>query len=285
MNEANDGGVQIPGQVQEIADQVIAVAASYGLDVLAAIAILIFGWIAAGWAKSSTEKALGRIKSVDDMLTSFFSSLVKYVVLAFTVVAVLNRFGFETTSLVALLGAAGLAIGLALQGTLSNIAAGVMLLMFRPYKVGDYIDGAGLAGTVKAAGLFTTDLATPDNVHIVVPNSKLWGAAISNYSHNATRRVDLLIGISYGDDIDKAMGLIKDIASADERIHADPEPIVEVGNLGDSAVELVVRVWVENADYWGVKFAMTKAIKQTFDKEGVSFPFPQRDVHLYKENT
>jgi len=266
-------------------DQVIAVTASYGLDVLGAIAILIIGWMAAGWAKGATEKALGRIKSVDDMLTGFFSSMVKYVVLAFTIVAVLNRFGFETTSLVAVLGAAGLAIGLALQGTLSNIAAGVMLLMFRPYKVGDYIDGAGLSGTVKATGLFTTEMATPDNVHIVVPNSKLWGAAISNYSHNPTRRVDFVIGISYGDDIDKAIQLIKDIASADERVHADPEPFVEVANLGDNAVELVVRVWAANGDYWGVKFAMTKAIKQTFDKEGVSFPFPQRDVHLYKENT
>ncbi|MBT3358462.1 MAG: mechanosensitive ion channel [Rhodospirillales bacterium] len=279
MNETEG----VAAQVQEIVDQVIAVAASYGMDVLGAIAILIVGWMAAGWAERATAKAVGRIKSVDDMLTGFFASMVKYAVLAFTIVAVLNRFGFETTSLVAILGAAGLAIGLALQGTLSNIAAGVMLLMFRPYKVGDFIEGAGLSGTIKTAGLFTTEMATPDNVHIVVPNSQLWGAAISNYSHNSERRVDLLIGISYGDDIDKAIQIIKGIAGADERVHVHPDPFVEVGNLGDNAVELVVRVWVDNADYWGVKSAMTKAIKQTFDKEGVSFPFPQRDVHLYQE--
>jgi len=216
-------------------------------------------------------------------LTGFFSSLVKYVILAFTVVAVLNRFGIETTSLVAVLGAAGLAIGLALQGTLSNVAAGVMLLMFRPYKVGDFIEGAGLAGTIKATGLFTTDMATGDNIHIVVPNSQLWGAAIRNFSHHATRRVDLTVGIGYGDDIDKAMDVIQRIAADEPRIHADPEPFVAVANLGDNAVELVVRVWVDAGDYWGVKFAMTKTIKQTFDKEGISFPFPQRDVHIYQE--
>lgn len=278
-----DSTPEISQQVQEVIDQLIAVVTSYGLDVVGAIAILVVGWMLAGWAKRTMTKALGRVKSIDDMLTGFFSSLVKYVILAFTVVAVLNRFGIETTSLVAVLGAAGLAIGLALQGTLSNVAAGVMLLMFRPYKVGDFIEGAGLAGTVKATGLFTTDMATGDNIHIVVPNSQLWGAAIRNFSHHTTRRVDLTVGIGYGDDIDKAMDVIKRIASDDTRIHADPEPFVAVANLGDNAVELVVRVWVDAGDYWGVKFAMTKTIKQTFDKEGISFPFPQRDVHIYQE--
>lgn len=276
-----DSPEQISANVQEIIDQAIGVITTYGLDVMGAIAIFIAGWIAAGWAKSATTKALSRVKSVDDMLTSFFSSLVKYVILAFTVVAMLNRFGVETTSFVAVIGAAGLAIGLALQGTLSNVAAGVMLLMFRPYKVGDFIEGAGLSGTVKAAGLFTTDMATGDNIHIVVPNSQLWGAAIRNFSHHAKRRVDLTIGIGYGDDIDKAMDVIKRIAAEEERIHKDPETFVEVANLGADAVELVVRVWTDNSNYWPVKFAMTKAIKQTFDKEGISFPYPQRDVHIH----
>lgn len=273
----------ISSDLQSLIDQVIAVATSYGLDVVGAIAILVIGWMVAGWAKNTTAKTLSRIKGVDDMLTSFFASMVKYAILAFTMVAVLNRFGVETTSLVALLGAAGLAIGLALQGTLSNVAAGVMLLLFRPFKVGDFIEGGGLAGTIKATGLFTTELATGDNIHIIAPNSQLWGAAIRNFSHHPKRRVDMTVGIGYGDDIDKAMDLIKRIAGDDERVHAEPEPFVAVANLGDNAVELVVRVWADNGDYWGVKFAMTKAIKQTFDKEGVSFPFPQRDVHIFQE--
>jgi len=277
-----DSPTQISQQLQEIIDQVIGVATTYGLNVLGAIAILIFGWMIAGWAKRATANALGRIKAVDAMLSSFFSSLVKYIVLAFTVVAVLNRFGVETTSFVAVIGAAGLAIGLALQGTLSNVAAGVMLLLFRPFKVGDFIEGGGLSGTIKEASLFTTKMATGDNIHIVVPNSQLWGTAIRNFSHHPTRRVDLSIGIGYGDDIDKAMDVIKRIAAEDTRIHTDPAPFVEVANLGDNAVELVVRVWADNGDYWGVKFAMTKAIKQTFDKEGISFPFPQRDVHIHQ---
>lgn len=279
-----DSTTEISAQLQDIIDQAITVITSYGLDVLGAVAILVIGWMIAGWAKSAMTRALGKVKQVDDMLTGFFSSLVKYIILAFTIVAVLNRFGIETTSLVAVLGAAGLAIGLALQGTLSNVAAGVMLLMFRPYKVGDFIDAGGLSGTVKATGLFTTSLATGDNIHIVAPNSQLWGAAIHNYSHNSKRRVDLSIGIGYGDDIDKAQAVIKDLAAKDDRIHTDPEPFVEVGNLGDNAVELVVRVWVDASNYWPVKFAMTKAVKQTFDKEGISFPYPQRDVHIYNQD-
>ena len=277
-----DNPEQISQELQDIIDQVIGVVTTYGLDVMGAIAILIVGWMVAGWAKSATAKALGKVKTVDDMLTSFFSSLVKYVIIAFTVVAMLNRFGVETTSFVAVIGAAGLAIGLALQGTLSNVAAGVMLLMFRPYKVGDFIEGAGLSGTVKSAGLFTTNMATGDNIHIVVPNSQLWGAAIRNFSHHPKRRVDLTIGIGYGDDIDKAMEVIKRVASEDDRIHKDPDTFVEVANLGADAVELAVRVWADNGNYWPVKFAMTKAIKQTFDKEGISFPYPQRDVHIHQ---
>lgn len=277
-----DSTEQISQQVQDVIDQIIAVFTTYGLDVLGAVAILIIGWLMAGWAKGATAKALSRVKAVDEMLTSFFSSLVKYVILAFTVVAMLNRFGVETTSFVAVIGAAGLAIGLALQGTLSNVAAGVMLLMFRPYKVGDFIEGAGLSGTVKATSLFTTDMATGDNIHIVVPNAQLWGAAIHNYSHHTKRRVDLTIGIGYNDDIDKAMAVIKRITAQDDRIHTDPDTFVEVANLGADAVELVVRVWADTSNYWPVKFALIKAIKQTFDKEGISFPYPQRDVHIHQ---
>jgi small conductance mechanosensitive channel len=279
-----DSAQEISTQLQDIIDQVITVVTSYGLNVVGAITILIIGWVIAGWLKNTTAKTLRRVKRVDEMLIGFFSSLIKYAILAFTIVAVLSRFGIETTSLVAVMGAAGLAIGLALQGTLSNVAAGVMLLLFRPFKIGDYIEGAGLGGTIKYTGLFTTEMATGDNIFIVVPNSQLWGSPIRNFSHLPKRRVDLTISIGYGDNIDKAMTLIKRIAAEDERVHADPEPFVEVANLGDHAVELVVRVWTDTANHWPVKFAMTKAIKQTFDKEGISFPFPQRDVHIYQKN-
>jgi len=277
-----DSTQQISKELQNIIDQVMTVITTYGLDVLGAVTILIIGWIAAGWSKRATASALSRIKIVDAMLTSFFSSMVQYAVLAFAVVAMLDRFGVETTSFVAVIGAAGLAIGFALQGTLSNVAAGVMMLLFRPYKVGDFIEGAGMSGTVKALSLFTTEMATGDNIHIFIPNAKLWGDCIRNFSHNPKRRVDLLIGIGYGDDIDQATDIIKRLSAQDERIHTDPEPFVEVSGLGDSSVDLVVRVWTDTPNYWPVKFALTKAIKQTFDKEGVSFPFPQRDVHIHQ---
>jgi len=268
--------------VKEAYELVVGIITTYGLSVIGAIAILIVGWIAAGWARGAVRKGLNRIDAVDDMLAGFFASLVRYGILVFVVIAVLDQFSVETTSLVAVFGAAGLAIGLALQGALSNVAAGVMLLLFRPFKVGDYIDGGGIAGTVKAVNLFTTEFATPDNVKIIAPNSQLWGSAISNFSANPTWRVDFVFGISYEDDIDKAMATIQSLAAADERINKDPEPMVVVGELGTSSVDLITRVWCDAGDYWGVKFDLTKAVKQTFDKESISFPFPQTDVHLYK---
>jgi small conductance mechanosensitive channel len=214
------------------------------------------------------------------MLTGFFASLAKYLVLAITVIAVLNQFGVQTTSLIAVLGAAGLAIGLALQGTLSNVAAGVMLLFFRPFKIGDYIDASGITGTVKSVGLFVTELATPDNVHIVAPNAQLWGTAIHNYSHNDTRRVDLVVGVAYEDDVEKALAILLDMAKADERVHADPEPFAAVAELADSSVNVTLRVWCDADNYWPLKFDLTKAIKASLDREGISIPYPQTQVHL-----
>lgn len=270
---------QSVGQVWE---QIVGLITTYGMSVIGAIAILVVGWMAAGWAKSALYKGLGRISAVDEMLRGFFASLARYAILAVTVIAVLDRFGVETTSLIAVFGAAGLAIGLALQGTLSNVAAGVMLLLFRPFKVGDFIDGGGVVGTVKSVGLFITEFATGDNVKIIVPNSQLWGAAITNYSANPTRRVDFVFGIGYGDDIDQAMGIIRQLALADDRIHKDPEPFIVVGELGASSVDLITRVWCDSGNYWGVKFDLTKAVKETFDKEGISIPFPQRDVYVHQ---
>jgi len=216
---------------------------------------------------------------LDEMLIGFLATLSKYVTIIVTILIVLDQFGVETTSLIALLGAAGLAIGLALQGTLSNVAAGVMILFLRPFKIGHYIEAGGQGGTVKAVSLFTTELATPDNVQITLPNSQVWGSAIKNYSAHPTRRVDLLIGIAYEDDITHAMSVIEALAKSDPRIKTDPAAVLAVGDLADSSVNLIVRVWVDVADYWGVKWDLTKQIKETFDKEGISIPYPQQVVH------
>ena len=265
---------------QQIVDQVVGPITSYGLDVIGAIIILIVGWIVSGWIYRAVDKGLGKIETFDVTLRGFFASFAKYLVLIFTGLAVLSQFGIQTASLIAVLGAAGLAIGLALQGTLSNVAAGVMLLLFRPFKVGDYVEAGGHAGTIKAVSLFVTEMATPDNVQILIPNSAVWGASVMNYSFHPRRRVDFLIGIGYGDDIGKAMTAVRAVIDADSRALKDPEPMVVVGELGDSSVNLIVRVWCNAGDYWGVKFDMTKAIKERLDADGIEIPFPQRVVQM-----
>jgi small conductance mechanosensitive channel len=257
---------------------------TYGLSVVGAIVILLVGLYAAGWASRLVSRLLARSERVDVTLQHFFASLTKYAIIAFTVIAVLAEFGVETTSLIAVFGAAGLAIGLALQGTLSNVAAGVMLLLFRPFKVGDYIDGGGVTGTVKAIHLFTTELATPDNVQIIAPNSQLWGAAIHNYSYHPTRRVDILLGIAYEANIDQARKAVLEVVGQDARVHKDPEPMVAVADLADNSVNLTVRVWCDSADYWALKFDLTHSLKDRMDAEGISIPYPQRTVHLVQES-
>jgi len=192
------------------------------------------------------------------------------------VIFVLGRFGIQTTSLAALIGAAGLAVGLALQGTLSNVAAGVMLVAFRPFKVGDFIEAAGTSGTVRAVTLFTTELTSADNVLIIVPNGDIWSSAITNYSYFETRRCDLVFGVSYDTDLRKAEQAILKCIRADDRAHPAPEPFVKVSNLGDSSVDFTVRVWCDAADYWGLKFDLTRAVKEAFDKAGIEIPFPTR---------
>lgn len=254
----------------------------YGLSVIGAVITLIVGWSLAKWAEGMTRRGLERTKRIDLTLTSFFSILVRYLVLIFTLIAVLNQFGVQTASLIAVLGAAGLAIGLAMQGTLSNIAAGVMLLIFRPFKIGDYVEASGQSGTVSAIGLFVTELTTPDNKQIIVPNNNIWGQAITNYSYHATRRLDLEIGISYGDDIDQAFRVVREMVDAESRIMNDPEPMIAVANLGESSVDLTIRVWVDAADYWPLKFDLTKRLKQAFDNKGLAIPFPQMDVHVHQ---
>ncbi len=263
----------------EVWDLVVGLVTTYGLSVVGAIVILVVGFVVAGWVRGSVNKALSGLKKVDATLRGFFSSLAYYAVVIFTVIAVLAQFGVQTTSFIAVLGAAGLAIGLALQGTLSNVAAGVMLLLFRPFKIGDYIEGGSLAGTVKSITLFVTELATPDNVQIIAPNSQLWGSAIKNYSYHPTRRVEIVIGIAYEDDIDKALAAIVDEAQKDSRVLPDPAPLAAVTDLGDSSVNFTVRVWCNAADFWGLKFDLTKKLKNRMDAEDITIPYPQRTVH------
>jgi small conductance mechanosensitive channel len=212
----------------------------------------------------------------------FLSKGVYYVLLAVVAIAVLSSFGVQTASLVAVLGAAGLAVGLALQGTLSNFAAGVMLLVFRPFKVGDFIDAAGTMGSVVEIGVFSTTMKSPDNVLIVVPNSQIYGQIIKNFNGFDTRRVDMVVGVSYDDDLAVVIDTIRRVLDADDRILPEPEPQVAVSNLGDSSVDLVVRPWCRGADYWSLRFDLTRRFKEELEGAGCSIPFPQRDVHLYQ---
>ncbi len=234
--------------------------------------------IAAFWLSGFISKRLRWIGKyngrLDETLFGFLASASRWAVLAIAATFVLGRFGIQTTSLVALLGAAGLAIGLALQGTLSNLAAGVMLLGFRPFKVGDYIVGAGQSGTVDAITLFTTELRTPDNIQVIVPNGDLWASSIQNFSYHSTRRVDFIFGVSYDSDLKKAEEIIRTQIAADPRAHAEPAPFVKVSNLGDFSVDFTVRVWVNAPDYWDFKFDMTRSVKEAFDAGGIEIPFP-----------
>lgn len=265
-------------------DQIIAeVVVPYGLDILGAVVILIIGWLIASWASKRVRKACEKSERIDKTLTPILSQTVKVLILIATVIAVLNRFGVETTSLVALLGVAGLAVGLALQGTLSNFSAGVMLMLFRPFNVGDAVNISGVMGVVDEIGLFSTQMHTFDNIFMIIPNSNIWGANISNFSTNPTRRIDLVFGISYTDDINKAMKIIREAMDADERVLKEPAPMVAVGELGDSSVDIFVRPWAKASDLWPTRFALIKDIKERFDKDGISIPFPQRDVHLFQE--
>jgi small conductance mechanosensitive channel len=253
----------------------------YGFKIVAAVAILIVGrWVAKA-LKKLIQKLMSK-RDLDPIIVGFVSNLAYIALMAFIIIAAMGQLGIQTTSFIAVIGAAGLAIGLAFQGSLSNFAAGFLMILFRPFKAGDFIEGGGSAGIVEEIQVFTTKLKTPDNKIIIVPNSKMMGDNITNFSANPTRRVELVVGVSYSDDIDKVKEVLNAILSQDDRILKDPAPMIALSELADSSVNFVVRVWVNAADYWGVYFDTNETVKKRFDAEGISFPFPQRDVHLFE---
>lgn len=265
---------------QNILNKLSELLSAWGMKVVGALALLIIGLIVLKLIRRSVIKGLKKTR-LDVTLVPYISGVVYYILLAVLILAVLSLFGVETTSVIAILGAAGLAVGLALQGTLSNFAAGVMLLIFRPFRIGDFVETGGVSGVIAEIGTFSTKLNTPDNVLITVPNSAVYGQTIKNYTAHDKRRIDLVVGISYPDDIGKAIETINRVISADERILKDPAPQVAVSEMADSSVNLVVRPWCNTADYWTVRFDLIRRLKEEIEAAGLSIPFPQRDVHLY----
>jgi len=268
--------------MSETVSQIGLFLTTYGMQVIGAIIILILGRIAAGIGRKLIKRLLIKAKT-DKAVISFVSNLTYLLILTFAVLAALAKFGIQTASFVAILGAAGFAVGFALQGSLANFAAGVLILVLRPFRTGDYIEGAGTARTVKDIELFNTILATPDNIKIMVPNGKLFGNVIKNMSAYDTRRIDLVVGIGYGSPIGKAVGVLEELIRKETRILSDPAAQIAVSELADSSVNLVVRPWVKKEDYWGVRWDLTRAIKESFDEHGIEIPFPQRVVHTVSE--
>jgi small conductance mechanosensitive channel len=265
--------------MEDVLTKIYEILAQWGLKVIGAILILLIGWWLAKLVSNLAAKALRRSRT-EETLVRFLHSLCYIALMTFVVIAALRQLGMETTSAVAVIGAAGLAIGFALQGSLSNFAAGVMMIIFKPFKAGDFVEAGGVTGSVQEIGIFTTILNSPDNVRVIVPNGQITGTTIHNFTANGTRRVDLVIGVSYDDDLDKAKKVIEQVLAADERILKDPQWTVAVSALADSSVNFVVRPWVKSSDYWAVYFDTTSKIKLALDRNGVTIPYPQRDVHI-----
>ena len=256
----------------------------YSVKLVAAILIIIIG----RWISRRISRLLGRLldkNNVDVTLVRFAENLTYYALIVVVLIAAVGQLGINTTSFLTIVGAAGLAIGLALKDSLSNFAAGVMLTLFRPFRVGDFVEAGGVTGTVQGITIFNTVLNTPDNQKVIIPNSIITSDVITNVTANDTRRVDLVIGISYSDDIAKAKKIVSDLLQKEKRVLSDPAPVIAVSELADSSVNLVVRPWVKTGDYWTVRFDLTEEIKNSFDEAGISIPFPQQDVHLFNENS
>lgn len=267
--------------MEGIWDKVYDLGALYGLKIISAVAILVLGRLVVGIFTSVIGRLMKNSKT-DPTLMKFIISISKVALMTFIAIAALGSLGVQTASFVAVIGAAGLAVGFALQGSLANFASGVMLIIFRPYKGGDYVEAGGTSGSVESIQIFNTVLKTPDNKLVIIPNSKITGDMITNYSAMDKRRIDMVFGIGYGDDIRAAKRILDEIISGDERILKDPAPVVAVLELGDSSVNFAVRPWVKTSDYWSVYFDLTEKVKLTFDSRGISIPFPQRDVHIHQ---
>ncbi len=259
-----------------------SLAVGYGLNIIWAIVIVLAGWWLAGLLSKLLKKNMSRAE-IDPSVVGFFGNMAYWAVLIFAILGALARVGVQTTSIIAVLGAASLAVGLALQGSLSNFAAGVLILLFRPYRIGDYVEISGAAGTVKEIQIFNTVMETPDQKVVIVPNAQATGGNITNYTTKGTRRVDMVFGISYGDDVLQAKRLLEEIITADERVFTEPPPTVAVLALADSSVNFAVRPFVKVDDYWPVLFDTTEKVKLEFDRAGISIPYPQRDVHLHQQ--
>jgi small conductance mechanosensitive channel len=253
----------------------------YGVNIVAAILTLVIGLYLARLISKTCHKIMSK-RNLDSTIVEFVAHMIRYIIIAFVVIAALSRIGIQTTSFIALLGAAGLAVGLALQGSLSNFASGVLIIALRPFKAGEYIEAAGTAGVVDSVQIFATTLTTPDNKVVVVPNSAILDGNIVNYSRMPNRRIDLLIGVSYAADLAKTKAVLESVVKANAGVLAEPAPQVAVAELGDSSVNLVVRPWVKSADYWTIRFELMEAIKNGLDEAGIEIPFPQMDVHLDK---
>jgi small conductance mechanosensitive channel len=251
---------------------------SYSLSALGAIILLIAGYFVAGFAERSVFAGLGHVRGFDATLRQFFARIARYAILMFVVIMVLGQFGVQTASIIAAIGAIGLAIGLALQGTLQNIAAGIMLLALRPFRVGEYVEVGSVAGTVEDIGLFATRLRAVDGIYLLSPNSELWNKPVKNFTRNRTRRNDITVGIDYGDDIALAQKTLVDLAIRDKRVLAEPAPASFVASLGESAVDITLRYWTAPSDFLATKMDLTKAAKLAFDDNGLSIPFPQQVI-------
>ena len=267
------------GEAEKVLTMIYGYLAEYGLKVLGAIAIFIIGKWLAKMISKMVAKAMTKAK-VDTTLVNFVEHFCYVALLLFVVIAVIKKVGADTSSFVAALAAAGFAVGLALQGSLSNFASGILMIILRPFRVGDFVDVAGAKGVVQQINILNTVLSSPDNVRVIIPNSQVTSGNIYNYSVNGTRRVDLVVGVSYDDDLQKAQAVIREVLEADERILAEPAMTVAVSELGDSSVNFVVRPWTKSDDYWGVYFDTTEKLKVALEANGISIPYPQRDLHI-----
>jgi small conductance mechanosensitive channel len=267
-----------------IPDNIVEILSGYAFSLVMALLIFMIGKWVARRVTNLLVKVLRKVNGMDETLVKFLENIVYYVLMIVVIITAVSELGIETTSFMAILGAAGLAVGLALQGSLANFASGVMIILFKPFKVGDIITAAGVTGSVNEVSIFNTIMITPDNQKVIVPNAAITSGSITNINANATRRVDLVVGIGYDDDIKKAKNVLNSIVEADQRVLKEQGITVAVSELADSSVNFVVRAWVKTPDYWDVKFDLTENIKVTFDKEGISIPYPQQDLHLYKKD-